>query len=204
LVSGKVDELSGQPELKATAATIEAVTVHFHGVLLRRTEGPLPAICHWVRGPVENGQMYRLAGLQPMPPGDLARSCVPAAGEWLEVSDKRRGVLRVAVLRHGVLEACLFVARDARFLPRELPTLGMPVPDPARPRLLAGQALGETAGAKICACFGVPRDTIERAVITHRLCNVREIGERLRAGTNCGSCIPELEEILRDARIPAA
>jgi assimilatory nitrate reductase catalytic subunit len=33
--------------------------------------------------------------------------------------------------------------------------------------------------------------------------SVSEIGVALRAGTNCGSCIPEIEEILRDVRMPA-
>ena len=58
-------------------------------------------------------------------------------------------------------------------------------------------------GRKVCACFGVTRDAIRHAVATHRLGSVQQIGVLLRAGTNCGSCIPELEEILRDVRMPA-
>ncbi|MSP01979.1 MAG: hypothetical protein EXR07_13150 [Acetobacteraceae bacterium] len=30
------------------------------------------------------------------------------------------------------------------------------------------------------------------------------MGVVLRAGTNCGSCVPELEEILRNVRMPAS
>jgi assimilatory nitrate reductase catalytic subunit len=83
--------------------------------------------------------------------------------------------------------------------------LGAPVPDAARARLLAGrpqdQAVSE--GPRVCACFGVARDAIRHAAVTHRLRTVTEIGVVLRAGTNCGSCIPEIEEILRDVRMPA-
>jgi assimilatory nitrate reductase catalytic subunit len=214
VVSGKLDPVSGQPELKATAATVAPATVHFHGLLLRRTGGVLPDICHWVRIPVTEGQMYRLTGLRPMPSGDdltgfaAALLDLPEGTDWLEVADKRRGVLRVAAVSDGALEACLFLARDAAALPNEaavIPMLGAPVPDSARTNILAGRMYDAIAaeGPKVCACFGVTRDAIRHAVTTHRLGSVQQIGVLLRAGTNCGSCIPELEEILRDVRMPA-
>jgi assimilatory nitrate reductase catalytic subunit len=86
-----------------------------------------------------------------------------------------------------------------------MPMLGAPVPDAARTQILAGRMYDATAaeGPKICACFGVTRDAIRHAVATHHLTSVESIGRLLHAGTNCGSCIPELEEILRDVRIPA-
>ena len=213
-VGGKVDPISGQPELKATMAMVVPVTVHFHGLLLRRTGGALPEICHWVRVPVTEGQMYRLAGLRPMPLDEAltvfaeALLGLPASVDWLEVADRRRGVLRIAVVVDGALEACLFLARDAIALPNEasvIPMLGAPVPDSARARILAGRmyAVNAIDGPTICACFGVSRDSVRDAVTTHRLGAVKEIGMTLRAGTNCGSCIPELEEILRDVRMPA-
>jgi assimilatory nitrate reductase catalytic subunit len=214
VVSAKVDPISGQPELKATEATATPVTVHFHGLLLRRTGGALAETCHWVRVPVTEGQMYRLAGLQPMPQGDeltffaAALLDLPQGSDWLEVSDRRRGVLRVAAVCDGALEACLFLARDASSLPNEaavIPMLGAPVPDASRPKILAGRMYDAAAaeGPNVCACFGVTRDAIRHAVTTHRLNSVQQIGVTLRAGTNCGSCVPELEEILRDVRVPA-
>jgi len=230
VVNANVDPVSGQPELKATPATVTPVEVHFHGLLLRRDGGALPNACHWVRVPVSEGQMYRLAGLRPMPVGgDLTRFAALLLGwpgaegnngrarrigvgrqggaDWLEMSDARRGVLRVASVADGALEACLFLARDAAALPAEaalVPMLGAPVPDTARLTILAGRTYAAAAnGPRVCACFGVSRNAIRHAVATHRLRTVRDIGERLRAGTNCGSCVPELEEILRDVRMPA-
>jgi assimilatory nitrate reductase catalytic subunit len=170
--------------------------------------------CHWVRVPVPSGQLYRLTGLHPIPTAphltQFARALLdaPEGADWLEMSDPRRGVLRVAILRDGILEACLFLARDKTALPNEAAVasmLAMPVPDTARVRLLAGKPQDTTLaeGPLICACFGVSRDAIRHAAVTHRLRNVSDIGVALRAGTNCGSCIPELEEILRDVRMPA-
>jgi len=40
--------------------------------------------------------------------------------------------------------------------------------------------------------------TLHRAIATRRLTSVAEIGAVLRAGTNCGSCIPELKAILSE------
>jgi assimilatory nitrate reductase catalytic subunit len=164
--------------------------------------------------PITEGQMYRLAGLRPMPDAEaltrFARSLLdlPPGIEWLEVADNRRGVLRVAAVSDGALEACLFLARDAASLPTEaavIPMLGAPVPDAARGRILAGRMYDATAaeGPRVCACFGITRDAIRHAVATHRLESVGQVGELLKAGTNCGSCVPELEEILRNMRVPA-
>jgi assimilatory nitrate reductase catalytic subunit len=132
----------------------------------------------------------------------------PDDADWLELSDRRRGVLRIAVITDGALEACLFLARDAANLPSDAAVsamLGAPVADSARATILSGRLYDATAaeGPRVCACFGISRDAVRHAVATHNLHTIREIGDLLRAGTNCGSCIPELEEILRHVRIPA-
>ena len=84
--------------------------------------------------------------------------------------------------------------------------LGALVPDAARGRILAGRMYAASAadGPNVCACFGVTRETIRHAIVTQRLDSVREIGAALKAGTNCGSCTPELEVILRDLRVSLA
>jgi assimilatory nitrate reductase catalytic subunit len=218
VVGSRRDPISGQPELKATPADVEPVPAYFRGTLLRRVSGPLLGSgaerCHWIRVPLTEGHLYRLTGLGPMPEGDaltrFAASLLaaPEGSEWLEVSDPKRGVFRVAALLDGAVEAALFLARDPVSLPAEpslIPILGAPVADSARGRLLAGKLYDKTAaeGPRVCACFGVTRDAIRHAVVTNRLNTAAEIGAALRAGTNCGSCVPELEEILRDVRIPA-
>jgi assimilatory nitrate reductase catalytic subunit len=176
-------------------------------------------LCHWVRIPLTEGHLYRLTGLSPMPEGEaLTRYAAALLGapdgewgeaEWLEVADPKRGIFRVAALVDGAVEAALFLARDQASVPPEpavIPVLGAPVPDSARGRLLAGRLYDKAAaeGPRVCACFGVTRDAIRHAVVTHRLKTSAEIGVVLGAGTNCGSCVPELEEILRHVSMPAA
>ena len=66
----------------------------------------------------------------------------------------------------------------------------------------AGRAgyVGETEPV-VCACFGVGIDVVRKAIACGAATTVAEIGETLRAGTNCGSCLPELKRIIVHERI---
>jgi assimilatory nitrate reductase catalytic subunit len=80
--------------------------------------------------------------------------------------------------------------------------LGSAIDPDARARILAGSPRGVVpaeAGPTVCACFGVGLRTLHDAILTHHLTSTAEIGAALRAGTNCGSCLPELRAILRRA-----
>jgi assimilatory nitrate reductase catalytic subunit len=67
-----------------------------------------------------------------------------------------------------------------------------------RASLLAGRALeGADPGALVCSCFGVGTNAI--AACARELgarATAAEIGKRLKCGTNCGSCIPEIQGII--------
>ena len=51
------------------------------------------------------------------------------------------------------------------------------------------------SGPIICACFGVGLTTIHTAMSTGAR-SVEAIGAALKAGTNCGSCVPELRRLV--------
>ena len=66
--------------------------------------------------------------------------------------------------------------------------------------LLSGRLDEEASscGPTVCACFGVGRDAIVAA--GHEgAADVRAVGAATKAGTNCGSCIPEIRKILASA-----
>jgi assimilatory nitrate reductase catalytic subunit len=60
----------------------------------------------------------------------------------------------------------------------------------------ASAAAQTSTGPVICACFGVGLHTLHHAIVNREITTVAEIGAALRAGTNCGSCIPELRAML--------
>ena len=210
-VGAQCDPISGQPALKATAARITPVATQYHGLLLRHVAAPPPTGVHWVRIPVERGEMFRLTGLDPLPTGialdRFATALLHAPGtENIEMADQARGVLRRAALRDGVLEACVILARTDVALPPEsefAALLGTAVPQRARARLLSGRGGAAAEGPCVCACLGITEAASRHACVSNRLRSLTELGDLLGAGTSCGSCIPELEKILRDVRTPA-
>lgn len=48
----------------------------------------------------------------------------------------------------------------------------------------------------ICHCFEVSREEIEKAIREKGLKTVEEVGEITNAGTGCGGCQDQIQEIL--------
>jgi assimilatory nitrate reductase catalytic subunit len=212
LVGGATDPISGQPELKATPVTVTRLETRWRGFLLRRS-AIAPRVetgdeFYWSRIPIAAGHAYELAGWQESPCEADAEAWVmglvsaPDDAELIVYVDQGRGALRYASLVDGCLDACLFLARNGVFLPgrAELEDmLGAAVEPPARLNLVAGLSASAPrvdSGPIICACFAVGLQTLRQAIVERELNSVAAIGEALRAGTNCGSCRPELRAIL--------
>jgi assimilatory nitrate reductase catalytic subunit len=53
----------------------------------------------------------------------------------------------------------------------------------------------EDKGTIVCSCFQVGSKQIEKA-IAGGACSVEELGAKLKCGTNCGSCLPELKHFI--------
>ncbi len=51
---------------------------------------------------------------------------------------------------------------------------------------------------EICTCTGVTRGEIIKAIKEKGLQTVEEVQEATEAGTVCGSCIPDIEDILKE------
>ena len=218
LVGGATDPVSGQPELKATPVAVNRLATCWRGFLLRRTEiapsGSRGGKFYWARVPLARGHAYELAGWDELPQEAAAEDWVtgllgaPDAAEMVVYADRGRGALRYASLIDGRLDACLFLARDGGFLPSraELEAmLDVDIETPARLGLVAGVTLAAQPdnGPIVCSCFAVGLRTLERAIAEQRLASVAAIGEALRAGTNCGSCRPELRALLNDMHAAA-
>ncbi|OQX38154.1 MAG: hypothetical protein B0D91_05030 [Oceanospirillales bacterium LUC14_002_19_P2] len=65
-------------------------------------------------------------------------------------------------------------------------------------QLLSGQ-LGKSAGCQgrqVCACFGVGEKVIISTIQQEKLESAESVVGVLKAGTNCGSCIPEIWQLL--------
>jgi assimilatory nitrate reductase catalytic subunit len=61
--------------------------------------------------------------------------------------------------------------------------------------MVGGPGIAES-GPVVCACFGVGLAALHEAIASRNAVSVDEIGTALRAGTKCGTCLPELRSIL--------
>jgi assimilatory nitrate reductase catalytic subunit len=219
IVGAATDPVSGQPELKATPVRLTPVAPQWHGLLLRGAEQVPYGPYYWARVPLERGHAFTLTGWEALPrdPGSARWIATlldaPPAAELVIYADPARGTFRYASVVGRRLDACLFIARKPTALPSHeglAALLGTRIEPETRMYVLAGGTPGaaaqNAAGRTICACFGVGLNTLHDTIASRRLTDVAEIGAILRAGTNCGSCIPELKAILSahaDEKVPA-
>ena len=200
------DPFSGQPESKATPASITPYEYVFRGFALSRVRLELPAHAWWARVTVAGGYGYLFADN-----ADLAgwqswlRSV--AGPDLAEYKDFGGGVFRAASFAQGRIETCLFVgpARDAGDWNVVKSLFAMEaLSDDQRRMLLSGKSTDglASAGPIVCACFGVGRASICDAIAAGAGTSA-EIGARLKAGTNCGSCIPELKRLITQTSVAA-
>jgi assimilatory nitrate reductase catalytic subunit len=216
LVGSATDPVSGQPELKATAVRVVPRAARWRGVLLRRADFAPVGDFHWARVPLAGGHAFDLAGWEALPSGDalepwvLALLGASAMSELIVYADTGRGAYRFAYVHNGRLEACLFLARDGVLLPARdsvAERLGAAIEPGVRITLVGGMAAGAARpdpGPIVCACFAIGLSTLQRAVVDRQLTSLADIARVLRAGANCGSCLPELRAILVGTRTGGA
>ena len=203
LVAPHTDPFSGQPEAKATPAAIAPVEFAYRGFALTRAADRAAGGTWWARVAVTGGIGTLLASNDgPKLWREHART-IDGSDELAEFIDlrarhlSRRGVPRRparGALFLGPADAApqwdavkaLFESRGAR---RDRAPHGAVRPRRRRP--------AET-GPVICACFGVGLNVIRDAIASKSATNVEAIGKALRAGTNCGSCLPELKRIVHE------
>lgn len=210
LVHAATDAISGQPDLKGTPVEITALPEAWRGRLLLPGERDLaPRLgeaVHWFKVPGAAGVAYEMSGMTPLiecisSEHDLRRLLhVSTDAELISYSDPKKQVFRYAALTGGRLDACVFFAAPRANFPESRQAeqwLGKILEPASRFSLLAGVEAGAAHASKtVCACYSIEESAICAAIRVNKLTTVAGIGAALRAGTNCGSCIPELKQLL--------
>jgi assimilatory nitrate reductase catalytic subunit len=209
VVNPAVDPVSGEPEFKHTPVRIEPFGVNWYGFILSRAELPLEEAANWTRIQGADFVRYELAGRKPFADAaGWARKLLQVEDEdadWIELEDGSGGVYRAAHLVDGRIEACLFVSQR-QDLPARAWLAQMFGKDELTPQdragLLSGRAreAGVDAGPTVCSCFGVGRNTIRIAVEQHGLKDAAGVTACVKAGGNCGSCVPEIRALLAEVQ----
>jgi len=149
---------------------------------------------------VADGWLVEFAG-----DGDSAvlEKAVLPNGERVEILDKARGGLRVAILNEGRIDAVLYLTRSGRLPSRDWLVAQLSAAAlPSSVELLAGRSATPQAdrGPIVCVCYDVGMKTIIEAIGSQGLVTVDAVGQALSAGTNCGSCRPAIQRLIGETK----
>ncbi len=201
LVNPANDPFSGQPEAKATPAAITRVDYRFAGFFLSNRPIALPEGTWWAKSAATGGDGFLLASNDgPERWRTWIHAHASRGFSLSEYLDEPRGAYRAAGFADGRLAFCLFVgpaSQRPQWDVAKALLAAETLEDRQRRMLLSGQSADgiADAGPVVCACFGVGLNTIRDALASGEATDVASIGKALRAGTNCGSCLPELKRI---------
>ncbi|MBU1665907.1 MAG: (2Fe-2S)-binding protein [Gammaproteobacteria bacterium] len=205
LVYAVTDAISGQPEFKHTPVAVEPYAATWYGFVMARAPVECNQAGYWTRVRAKACWRHELAGTESECdwPRRL-REKFGANGDWIELKDGGVSRYRAALLRDGRIEMVCFFDRDFAALPPRHWLEGLfekdCLNDAERSALLMGLPSRDVpdAGRTVCACFGVGENTLKQA-IAQGANSVEALGIKLQAGSNCGSCIPELRKLLASA-----
>ena len=217
LIAPNLDPTSGQPEFKHTPARIRAYRETWKGFFLTRDSlGPPPGLdLVWRRIPQDACQQHEFAGRgDEVERAALRKSLVKGlpndqVGELVTYEDAATGARRDAWLdAEGRLVAVLYVTLTGRLPSRDW--LAELFAEPAltaeaRSALLFGRPPGAPVdkGPLVCACLKIGAKAVQAAIVAGAL-SPDAVGAATGAGTNCGSCRPEIARMIAAiASVPA-
>jgi assimilatory nitrate reductase catalytic subunit len=167
-------------------------------------EAPAGVDLVWRRTPYDGCQVHEFAGRGGPEERDAVAKALmaDAQGEILALDDAARGTQRRAVIEDGKPERVLVMTAMGtlpargwiadRFLDDALALAD-------RVALLAGRSAATVdVGTMVCACMKVGSYAID-AAIAEGCATVEAVGQATFAGTNCGSCRPEIAAMLKAA-----
>jgi assimilatory nitrate reductase catalytic subunit len=219
LVNSITCPVSGQPENKHTPVAIEKYASQWFGFLMltEQAERLTPISDYWAHVPFDiqreaednfssqnldrpQGHYYELSGKQNIASAYQELKRLLPDGEALIFTDARNGTHRIAIVKNNCLIASLFLSPkfdlpNRRWLSQIFSS--QELTNFQRRALLAGRE-GNAAsdpGTIICSCFQVGDKQINSAVEAG-ITNIDDLGAKLKCGTNCGSCVPELRTLV--------
>ncbi len=205
------DRISGQPASKNVAVAARKFKVAHYGFAVSQAKPDGLDAAYWALAKAEGGWRIELAFEQPVE--DWCEWCrktlsIPDGIEPLGYTDRPSGEVRLAFFDGPRLLAVFFLAREPVAVARSWAVAQLGAEHAnirKRFALVAGRPGADKPdpGATVCACFGVGVNQIVAAV-RGGCRSVDAVGKALNAGTNCGSCRGEIQNIVDGCLAAAA
>lgn len=199
LVNPIVDPLCGQPEFKHTPVYIEPFIQRWSGLVISAFELSVPSD-YWAKVSLKGGVKYFVAGSNVLSI-DQVKKMAPHIDDWLVLQDTSLSNLSMAGFIDKRLQLYFSVGdKEQRFMLSDFieSKLNTVFERADRYRILSGRDVAGVAdkGPIVCSCFQIGKHTIQEEISRGHCKSVASLGEKLKCGTNCGSCIPEIKMLL--------
>lgn len=212
IVNPVVDAISGEPEFKHTPVLIQPFHIQWQGVFYVRqgfektVQSSIENMVWWVKITTTKALRYELADRQKFAhTTEHLKELFPfqdESFEWLNLEDQTAHISHTVVLKEGHLIASLYIAPKALLPDRDwIASLFKRERLSAmhRKALLAGQPMSmvNNEGPLVCSCFKVGKNRIIETIKTKNIMDEKQITACLKAGGNCGSCLPEIRGLIK-------
>ena len=206
LVAAIIDKVSGQPEFKYSRAAIKKIDTPCWATVVSRNKIDCSAFINWTLSPLTSdlGFIYQVAldsdfnWQAYIAEANSDLSADPQA--YAQFSDMANLDQRLICYTESRMELAIFSHRDKQALP----------PKAWMQSLLNNRAINsywsllsgpdsdnqqQDSSKLICSCFKVSEQRIVDAIAAGAN-SAQALGLQLKCGTNCGSCIPELNNLI--------
>lgn len=191
LIAAVVDPLSGQPMFKQGQVQARAQATRWQGLWCGRHDWREP-VDWWARRPLPEGNCTLLASWSDSPQGLWQR--LGSEGHWLRLPLKE-GWLALA-LAGDRIEGILLVGERRPDIKVDLlaSLLGTPLQAGALSQTLSLALAGESR--LVCSCLRVSEQRIVDAITRQGVSELAGLQALLGCGSNCGTCLPEIDKLL--------
>lgn len=218
IVNPVVDAISGEPEFKHTPVLIQPFHIEWQGVFYVRqgfektVQSSIENMVWWTKITTVKALRYELADRQKFAyTTEHLKELFPfqdESFEWLNLEDQTAHISHTVVLKEGHLIASLYIAPKALLPDRDwIASLFKRERLSAmhRKALLAGQPMSmvNNEGPLVCSCFKVGKNRIIETIKTKNITDEKQITACLKAGGNCGSCLPEIRGLIKACQMEA-
>lgn len=204
LVSSLRDPVSGQPAAKSAVVSVSRAKFGSYGYAILRHDPGKVSLSYWAKAKIEGGWRMECAFDQ-VPDRIEARDlgemfAIPAHADSVIYLDQVGARARYAWFDGDRLIGAIFLASEPVSVSREFVASLLIKKFPTYSKRM--QALASVAGADqpdkgkiICACLQVGSNELAMAIAGGCM-SVDEVVRQTGAGSNCGSCRPEIKEML--------
>jgi assimilatory nitrate reductase catalytic subunit len=209
VVKVETDPFSGQPALKSSKVKIKPAHMVAFGFALLRSEPKNLGFDYWAKAKCPGGWRVEFAHGGALTSALIEQlTGLPPKGADVKFKDAKASRERMAWFDGNLLRSALFLASEPVEVSRSWAVEQFSADYSEmrkRYQLVAGRPGADQPdpGPIVCSCFSVGANQILEAA-ANGCTSVEAIGEKLSAGTNCGSCKAEISELIHERPLLAA